>query len=153
MPFPRFHPQALAADGHVFSRAVGLLNIQPMLRVEYTATDVTQDLLTPHQESLEDLGVATGQWDPHTAPAAGLGGADLVVCNCVTSPLSSPEEVVGNLASAAKEGGFLLLHTLLKGDALGETVAYLLGRQQALLSQVGPLLSPSAFSQWPVLRC
>nr|XP_023678449.1 fatty acid synthase isoform X2 [Paramormyrops kingsleyae] len=128
--------EALAADGHVFSRAVSLLNIQPMLRVEYTATDVTQDLLTPHQSSLEDLGVATGQWDPHAAPApGGLGGADLVVCNCVTSPLSSPEEVLGNLASATKEGGFLLLHTMLKGDTLGETVAYLLGRQQALLSQ------------------
>ncbi|KAG7491726.1 hypothetical protein MATL_G00007310 [Megalops atlanticus] len=130
--------EALSNDGRMFTRAVSLLNIQPMLRLDYTATDVTADLLTPHQASLQDLGVTAGQWDPNQSPAPGnMGGADLVVCNCTAAPLPSPAEAVGNLALAAKEGGFVLLHTLLKGDTLGETVAFLTtqNHQQGLLSQ------------------
>uniref|UniRef100_A0A8C9SU62 Fatty acid synthase n=1 Tax=Scleropages formosus TaxID=113540 RepID=A0A8C9SU62_SCLFO len=131
--------EALSTDGRMFSRAVGLLNIQPMLRVEYTATDVAADLLAPHQCLFEELGLFTGQWDPYKAPVpGGLGGVDLVACNCVASTLPNPAVMVGNLASAAKEGGFVLLHTLLKGDTLGETVAFLTSQniQQGLLSQV-----------------
>ncbi|KAL4648124.1 fatty acid synthase [Arapaima gigas] len=130
--------EALSADGRVFSRAIGLLNIQPMLCVDYTATDLAADLLAPYQSSFEELGVITGQWDPYKAPVpAGLGGVDLVACNCVANPLANPTEIMGNLASATKEGGFVLLHTLLKGDTLGETVAFLTSQniQQSLLSQ------------------
>ncbi|KAG5854295.1 hypothetical protein ANANG_G00036290 [Anguilla anguilla] len=130
--------EALAGDGRMFSRAVGLLNIQPMLRLDYTATDVAADLLTPQQASLDDLGVSAGQWDPLSGPAPGnMGGADLVMCNCAPGPLPNPAEVLGNLVSGVKEGGFVLLHTLLKGDTLGETVAFLTAqdRQKDLLTQ------------------
>ncbi|XP_061081570.1 fatty acid synthase isoform X1 [Conger conger] len=131
--------EALAGDGRMFSRAVGLLNIQPMLQLDYTATDVAAEVLTAHQSSLEGLGVSAGQWDPLSAPAPGnMAGADLVMCNCAPGPLPNPAEVLGNLVSGVKEGGFLLLHTLLKGDTLGETVGFLTtqNHQQNLLSQV-----------------
>ncbi|XP_059181217.1 LOW QUALITY PROTEIN: fatty acid synthase [Centropristis striata] len=128
--------EALSNDGQLFSRIVALLNIQPMLRVDYTATAPNLDLLTPHQDTLEELGVSSAQWDPLTGPAP-AGGADLVVCNHAWGPLrTDPEQLVANLASGAKQGGFVLLHTLLKGDTLGETVAFLSSSsQQGLLSQ------------------
>lgn len=134
-----FSSQALAGDGRMFSRAVSLLNIQPMLRLDYTATDASADQLAPHQASLDELGVSAGQWNPLGGPAPGnMGGADLVMCNCATGPLPNPAEALGNLVSGVKEGGFVLLHTLLKGDTLGETVAFLTtqNHQQDLLSQV-----------------
>ncbi|XP_066560722.1 fatty acid synthase [Amia ocellicauda] len=130
--------EALSSNGHMFSRAVRLLNIQPMLQLSYTATDLSSELLAPHLAAMQELGVSPGQWDPHKSPAPGnMSGMDLVMYNCSTGPLASPGEVVGNLASAAKEGGFVLLHTLLKGDTLGETVAFLTtqNHQQGLLSQ------------------
>ncbi|XP_076855678.1 fatty acid synthase [Brachyhypopomus gauderio] len=119
--------EALSSVGSVFSRAVGLLNIQPMLRLDYTASDVSADLLAPLQSSLEEQGVSPAQWDPRQGPApGGLGPADLVVCNCATAPVvPNPDVLLGNLASGAREGGFVLLHTLLKGYPLGETVAFL----------------------------
>lgn len=134
--------EAFSNDGLLFSRVVGLLNIQPMLRVDYTATATSLDLLTPHQASLEELAVTSAQWDPLTSPAPGsVGGADLVLCNHAWGPLKTdPGLLITNLASGAKQGGFILLHTLLKDETLGETVAFLSSTsqsisQQALLTQ------------------
>ncbi len=138
------HCQALSNDGQLFSRVVALLNVQPMLHVDYTATATNLDLLTPHQATLEELAVTSAQWDPLMGPPPGglVGGADLVVCNHAWGPIrKDPRLLVANLASGANEGGFILLHTLLKGETLGETVAFLssttqCGSQQGLLTQV-----------------
>uniref|UniRef100_UPI0037E9BFCC fatty acid synthase n=1 Tax=Semicossyphus pulcher TaxID=241346 RepID=UPI0037E9BFCC len=126
--------EALSDDGQLFSRVVPLLNIQPMMRVDYTATATKSDFLTPHQASLEELMVASAQWDPLTGPAPGgaVGGADLVLCNHAWGPLrTDPGLLVANLASGAKQGGFVLLHTLLKGETLGETVSFLSSSDQS----------------------
>ncbi|KAM3842210.1 fatty acid synthase-like, partial [Diretmus argenteus] len=131
--------EAFANDGQLFSRAVALLSIQPMLQLDYTATAASPDLLAPHQATLEELGVTSSQWDPLIGPAAG-GGADLVVCNHAWGPLGTEAGLlVANLASGAKEGGFVLLHTLLKGETLGEMVAFLSSTSQSSSSQPGLL--------------
>lgn len=115
-----------------------------MMQVDYTATATNLDLLSPHQATLEELGITSGQWDPLVGPAPGgmASGADLVVCNHTWSSLATdPALLVENLASGAKQHGFILLHTLLKGETLGETVAFLCSTaqnssQQQLLTQV-----------------
>ncbi|XP_051529897.1 fatty acid synthase [Myxocyprinus asiaticus] len=130
--------EALSGDGRVFSWAAGLLNIQPMLRLDYTASDVSTDQLAVHQSSLEEQGISSAQWNPLQGPATGnLIGADLVVCNCVVGPVANPALLIENLTSAAREGGFVLLHILLKGDTLGETVAFLTSQnnRDGLLTQ------------------
>ncbi|XP_013881248.1 fatty acid synthase [Austrofundulus limnaeus] len=125
--------EALSNDGQLFSRVVPLLNIQPMLHVDYTATAPDLDLLDPHKDALEELAVASAQWNSLTQPApGGLGsGADLVVCNHAWGPLKTdPGLLVANLVSAAKQQGFVLLHTLLKGETLGEMVSFLTSSTQ-----------------------
>ncbi|XP_034049139.1 fatty acid synthase [Thalassophryne amazonica] len=120
--------EAFSNDGQLFSRVVKLLSIQPMLQVDYTATATDLDLLEAHKAVLEELGVSYVQWDPVKDSASGsvLGEADLVVCNHAWGPLRTEAKVlVANLASGAKQGGFVLLHTLLKGETLGEMVAFL----------------------------
>lgn len=117
-----------------------------MLRVDYTATATNLDLLTPHQATLEEMAVVSAQWDPLMGPAPGgvVGGADLVVCNHAWGPLrTDPGLLVTNLASGAKQGGFVLLHTLLKGETLGETVAFLSSTAQSSNSQRGLLTQVS----------
>lgn len=126
--------EAFSDEGQLFSRALGLLNIQPMLQVDYTATAAHLDLLTPFRETLEELGVSSAQWDPRTGPAPGgtTGTADLVLCNHVWGPLQTkPQQVIANLASGTRPGGFVLLHVLLKGDTLGETLAFLCNATQS----------------------
>lgn len=115
-----------------------------MLHVDYTATAADLDLLAPHKDALEELSVSSAQWSSLTQPApGGLGSwADLVVCNHAWGPLKTdPGLLVSNLVSAAKQRGFVLLHTLLKGETLGETVSFLISTTQnsnepALLTQV-----------------
>lgn len=115
-----------------------------MLQVDYTATASNLDLLTPHQATLEELAVTSAQWDPQmdVVPGGIAGGADLVLCNHAWGPLrTDPRLFVKNLASGSREGGFVLLHTLLKGETLGETVSFLSNTtksssQQGLLTQV-----------------
>ncbi|XP_051968369.1 fatty acid synthase-like [Xyrauchen texanus] len=131
--------EALSGDGRVFSWAVGLLNIQPMLRLDYIASDASTDKLAAHQSSLEEQGISSSQWNPLQGPATGnLIGADLVVCNCVLGPVANPALLIENLTSATREGGFVLLHILLKGDTLGETVAFLTSQNNTdgLLTQI-----------------
>uniref|UniRef100_A0A8C6P2E4 Fatty acid synthase n=1 Tax=Nothobranchius furzeri TaxID=105023 RepID=A0A8C6P2E4_NOTFU len=120
--------EALSSDGQLFSRVVPLLNIQPMMHVDYTATAASVDHLLPHKAALEELGVASAQWDPESQLAPGGGGsvADLVVCNHAWGPLrTDPRLLVANLVSGLRPKGFVLLHTLLKGETLGETIAFL----------------------------
>lgn len=115
-----------------------------MLQLDYTATTAHLDLLDVHQATLEDLAVGSAQWDPMLGPApAGLeGAADLVLCNHASGPLcTDPEVLMTNLASGAKKGGFVLLHTLLKGETLAETISFLSSTtnsksQTGLLTQV-----------------
>lgn len=138
------HCQAFSNDGQFFPRVVALLNIQPRLQVDYTATATNLDLLDAHKATLEELGVGSARWDPQMGPApAGLeGAADLVVCNHAWGPLYTDAELLmKNLASGAKKGGFVLFHTLLKGETLGETISFLSGTtnnrcQTGLLTQV-----------------
>lgn len=130
--------EALSNDGQLFSHVVPLLNIQPMLHVDYTATAANVDLLLPNQATLQELAVASVQWDPLMGPAPGgvVGGADLVVCNHAWGPLrTDPGLLMANLSSGAKQGGFVLLHTLLKGETLGETVAFLSSTAQSSSQQ------------------
>lgn len=102
-----------------------MLNTQPMLRLDYTATDRHPQALDSAQAELQQQDVAQGQWDPAEPAPSSLGDADLLVCNCAVAALGDPATALGNMAAAVKEGGFLLLHTLLRGHLLAETVAFL----------------------------
>ncbi|KAF6093695.1 fatty acid synthase [Phyllostomus discolor] len=117
--------EVLAGDGHLYSRIPALLNTQPMLRLEYTATDRHRQALESAQAELQQQDVAQGQWDPVQPAPSNLGDADLLVCNCAVATLGDLAAALGNMAATVKEGGFLLLHTLLRGHFLPETVAFL----------------------------
>lgn len=117
--------EVLAGDGRLYSRIPALLNTQPLLQLDYTATDRHPQALEAAQAKLQQLDVAQGQWDPADPAPSGLGPADLLVCNCALATLGDPATALGNMAAALKEGGFLLLHTLLRGHPLGETLSFL----------------------------
>ncbi|XP_054702104.1 fatty acid synthase [Grus americana] len=117
--------EALAGSGHLFSRVKSILNTQPLLQVDYIATDCSLETLSANETELQDAGVSLSQWDPSSLPSGNLTNADLVVYNYSTSVLGNTTEILSNLAAAVKEGGFVLLHTLLKGETLGEIVSFL----------------------------
>ncbi|NXU42098.1 FAS synthase, partial [Drymodes brunneopygia] len=117
--------EANAGSGQLFSRVKSILNTQPVLQVDYIATDHVLENLSAIETELQDAGVVSSQWDPYSLPSGNLTNADLVVYNCSTSVLVNTTEILSNLAAAVKEGGFVLLHTLLKGETLGEIVSFL----------------------------
>lgn len=132
--------QTLAGDGHLFPRVTSILNTQPMLQLDYTATDRVLKNLASHENDLQEIGASLEQWDPASPPPGSLMNADLLVCNCSLNALSKPAETLSNMAATVKDGGFILLHTLLKGETLGEIVAFLtspgLQDKPGLLNQV-----------------
>ncbi|NWW67096.1 FAS synthase, partial [Ifrita kowaldi] len=117
--------EANAGSGQLFSRVKSILNTQPLLQVDYIATDCVLENLSAIETELQDAGVVSSQWDPSSLPSGNLNNADLVVYNCSTSVLVNTTEILSNLTAAVKEGGFVLLHTLLKGETLGEIVGFL----------------------------
>ncbi|NXK65451.1 FAS synthase, partial [Sylvietta virens] len=117
--------EANAGSGQLYSRVKNILNAQPLLQVDYIATDCVLENLSDIEIELQDAGVVSRQWDPLSLPSGNLTDADLVVYNCSTSILVNTTEILSNLAAAVKEGGFVLLHTLLKGETLGEIVGFL----------------------------
>lgn len=130
--------EVLAGEGHLYSHISALLNTQPMLQLEYTATDRHPQALKDVQTKLQQHDVAQGQWNPSGPAPTNLSALDLVVCNCALATLGDPALALDNMVAALKEGGFLLMHTVLKGHALGETLA-------CLPSEVQP--GPSLLSQ------
>ncbi|KAG8507553.1 Fatty acid synthase [Galemys pyrenaicus] len=129
--------EVLAADGRLYSRVPALLNTQPLLQLDYTATDRHAQALQAAQAELQQLEVAQAQWDPMEPAPSSLGGADLLMCNCALASLGHPATALRHMAAALKDGGFLLLHALLAAHPLGETVALLTRPEprQGLLSQ------------------
>ncbi|VTJ57756.1 Hypothetical predicted protein [Marmota monax] len=130
--------EVLAGDGHLYSRVPALLNTQPMLQLDYTATDRQAQVLEAAASLLQQYEVARGKWDPADPAPSSLGMADLLVCNCAVASLGDPALALGNMAAAVKEGGFLLLHAVLRGHALGDILALLSSEPQhgpSLLSQ------------------
>ncbi|XP_059765124.1 fatty acid synthase [Balaenoptera ricei] len=117
--------EVLAGDGRLYSRIPALLNTQPLMQLDYIATDRHPQALEAAQAKLQQLDLTQGQWDPVDPAPSSLGRTDLLVCNCALATLGDPATAVGNMAATLKEGGFLLLHTLLGGYSLGETVAFL----------------------------
>ncbi|NXN91414.1 FAS synthase, partial [Rhinopomastus cyanomelas] len=113
--------EVLAGSGRLFSRVRSILNTQPLLQVDYTATESTPKALS----ELPDADMSTSQWDPSSPPPGNLTNADLVVYNCSTHVLGNSTDILPNVAAAVKEGGFVLLHTLLKGETLAEIVSFL----------------------------
>lgn len=136
--------EVLAGEGHLYSHISALLNTQPMLQLEYTATDRHPQALKDVQTKLQQHDVAQGQWDPSDPAPTNLGALDLVVCNCALATLGDPALALDNMVAALKEGGFLLMHTVLKGHALGETLA-------CLPSEVQPGLSLLSQGEWESL--
>eukprot|EP00079_Xenopus_tropicalis_P028199 XP_012822994.1 PREDICTED: fatty acid synthase [Xenopus tropicalis] len=131
--------EVLAETGRLFSYVPTLLNTQPMLQLDYIATDSTTEVLLSLEENLKEFGVSVEQWDPlGTAPNT-VTNADLLVCNSSLHLLKNPLQAFTNMAATVKEGGFILLHTLLKGDMLGETITFLNNQNpqqnEGLLSQ------------------
>lgn len=123
----------------MYTRVPALLNTQPMLQLEYTATDRDPQALQDAQTQLQQHAVTQGQWNPSDPAPNNLGALDLLVCNCAVATLGDPAVALDNMVAALKEGGFLLLHTVLRGQALGETLACLPSEAQpgpSLLSQV-----------------
>ncbi|KAM5273320.1 fatty acid synthase [Ctenodactylus gundi] len=131
--------EVLAGDGHLYARIPALLNVQPMLQLDYTATDRHLQALEAAQDTLQQHEVAQAQWDPAEPIPSSLGAADLLVYNGAVASLGDPAATLGNMAAALKEGGFLLLHVVLRGYTLGETLAFLSSEPQrsgpCLLSQ------------------
>ncbi|KAK2504120.1 hypothetical protein MC885_011188 [Smutsia gigantea] len=117
--------EVLAGDGRLYSRIPELLKTQPLLQLDYTATDCCPEALEAAQDKLQQHNVGRGWWDPMSPAPGSLSAADLVVCNCPAAAFGDPATVLSHMAAALKEGGFLLLHTLLRGHTLGETVAFI----------------------------
>ncbi|KFZ63512.1 Fatty acid synthase [Podiceps cristatus] len=117
--------EALAGSGHLFSRVKSILNTRPLLQVDYIATDCILETFSANETELQDAGVSFSQWDPSSLPSGNLTNADLVVYNYSRSVLGNITEILSNLVAAVKEGGFVLLHTLLKGGTLGDIVSFL----------------------------
>uniref|UniRef100_UPI00398F77C5 fatty acid synthase n=1 Tax=Pristiophorus japonicus TaxID=55135 RepID=UPI00398F77C5 len=128
-----------ACNGNLYSRIVPLLNNQPIINLDYIATDLNPDSLSANQNQLQEMGVSIDQWNPMSPATSNLAKAQLVVCNSSVFLFEDPQTVVSNMAATVKGDGFLLLHTLLKGEILGETIAFLTGKDpkqsQGLLTQ------------------
>lgn len=132
-------PQVLAGDGRLYSRVPALLHTQPLLQLDYIASDRQAQALEAADSLLKQYEIAQGQWDPADPAPSSLGMADLLVCNCAVASLGEPALALGHMAAALKEGGFLLLHAVLRGHALGDALASLSSEPQhgpSLLSQV-----------------
>uniref|UniRef100_H9H9W4 Fatty acid synthase n=1 Tax=Nomascus leucogenys TaxID=61853 RepID=H9H9W4_NOMLE len=140
MPSPKMKVvEVLAGHSHLYSRIPGLLSPHPLLQLSYTATDCHPQALEAAQAELQQHDVAQGQWDPVDPAPSALGSADLLVCNCAVAALGDLASALSNMVAALREGGFLLLHTLLWGHPLGDAMAFLTSTEpqysQGILSQ------------------
>ena len=101
-----------AAEGKVFSRAVPLLSLYPVVQLSYTATDKTEDLVAAIIEAASDDTIEVCTWDVAKKPPAGLKKSDLVIASNLIHQTSDLSNALENIKLALGPRGFLLLHEL-----------------------------------------
>ena len=99
-----------AAEGKVFSRAVPLLSLHPLVQLSYTATDKTEDLVAAINEVAPDGNIKVCTWDVAKKPPGGVNKSDLVIASNLIHQTSDLSNALENIKSALGSRGFLLLH-------------------------------------------
>lgn len=99
-----------AAEGKVFSRAVPLVSLHPMMQLKYMATDKTEDLLAAITEAGPDDSVEVSTWDVSKKPPGGINKCDLVIASNLIHMTSDLSSALENIKSALTPRGFVLLH-------------------------------------------
>lgn len=99
-----------AADGRVFSRAVPLVSLHPLVQLNYTATDKTEDLVAAITEVASDDIIEVCSWDVAKKPPGGINKSDLVIASNLIHQTSDLSNALENIKSALGPQGFLLLH-------------------------------------------
>lgn len=99
-----------AAEGKVFSRAVPLLSLHPLVQLSYTATDKTEDLVAAITEAASDDIIEVRTWDVAKKPPGGVNKIDLVIASNLIHQTTDLSSALKNIKSALGPQGFLLLH-------------------------------------------
>ena len=99
-----------AAEGKVFSRAVPLLSLHPLVQLSYTATDKTEDVVAAIIEVASDDNIEVCTWDVAKKPPAGVNKSDLVIASNLIHQTSDLSNALENIKLALGPRGFLLLH-------------------------------------------
>lgn len=99
-----------AAEGKVFSHAVPLVSLHPMVQLKYTATDKTDELLAAITEATSDDSVEVTTWDVSKKPSGGVNKSDLVIASNLIHMTSDLSGALENIKSALNPDGFVLLH-------------------------------------------
>lgn len=99
-----------AAEGKVFSRAVPLISLHPMMQLKYTATDQTGHLLATITEASPDDSIEVTTWDVSKKPPGGVNKSDLVIASNLIHVTSDLPSALENIKSVLSPKGFVLLH-------------------------------------------
>lgn len=99
-----------AVENQVYSHVVPLINLHPLMHLNYTATDKTQDLLSKIEESATEKGVEVCVWNTANKPPGSMGKVDLVISSNFSQNAESMAQVVDNTKSMLSPQGFLLVH-------------------------------------------
>lgn len=99
-----------AAEGKVYSRAVPLISLHPMVQLNYTATDKTEELLGTITELAPDDSIEVCTWDVAKQPPGSVNKSDLVIASNLIHMTSDLSSALENIKSALSPRGFLLLH-------------------------------------------
>ncbi|KAB0396042.1 hypothetical protein E2I00_012922, partial [Balaenoptera physalus] len=91
--------EVLAGDGRLYSRIPALLNTQPLMQLDYIATDRHPQALEAAQAKLQQLDLTQGQWDPNILADDSSRPVWLMAIGCTTSG------VVGMVNCLRKEPG------------------------------------------------
>lgn len=100
-----------AVENQVYSRVVPLVNLHPLMHLDYKATDKSQELLSKIEESAAEKGVDVLTWNPLKTPS-GIGKVDLVIATNLMQYAENITQVLEHMKSILSAQGFLLLHEM-----------------------------------------
>ena len=104
-----------AAVGKVFTEAVALVSLHPMMHLQYIATDQTDNLLATIREAAPDDSMKITAWDISRKPPEDMKKCDLIIASNLMHMTSDITSALVNIKSALKPKGFFLLHELSSG--------------------------------------
>ena len=99
-----------AGDGKVFSHVVPLLAVHPLVPVNYTVTDKTEEHLAEIKEAADNDTIEYCLWDVSKKPPGGIGRCDLVIASNLIHQSMDVSGALENIKSALNPKGFVLLH-------------------------------------------
>ncbi|XP_077979410.1 fatty acid synthase-like [Glandiceps talaboti] len=95
--------------GGLYSKVYPALNSHPMIQLDYTVTEKSEENLSSKADELQQFNISSAKWDISESVPASVTSTNLIVAEGLAR-VANVRDILDKISSSLVDSGFLLLH-------------------------------------------